>query len=177
MKRDVSFHVYQHLNFFPLIIMTIFRPQEIDEAARRRFVKRLYIPLPEFDARCTIICNLLKQQNFQLTEDQLRTICSRTDGKTLYQHTVACTVQSVYTVVHSLGYHCPALELMHAYKWSCLFSVYLRWQSCSNTCMYTCAKILQWHSSETNLCHYNQIWTKFSKIDVVKRTFSLSVVV
>lgn len=32
-----------------LIIGATNRPQELDEAARRRFVKRLYIPLPEFE--------------------------------------------------------------------------------------------------------------------------------
>ena len=58
-----------------------FRPQEIDEAARRRFVKRLYIPLPELGARKTIIQNLLRQQKYHLTEEQLGTMCSRTDGK------------------------------------------------------------------------------------------------
>ncbi len=33
--------------------------QELDEAARRRLVKRLYIPLPEHGARKRIIHNLL----------------------------------------------------------------------------------------------------------------------
>lgn len=32
-----------------LVIGATNRPQELDEAARRRLVKRLYIPLPEFD--------------------------------------------------------------------------------------------------------------------------------
>nr|CAI5828105.1 unnamed protein product [Callosobruchus analis] len=32
-----------------LVIGATNRPQELDEAARRRFVKRLYIPLPEFE--------------------------------------------------------------------------------------------------------------------------------
>jgi SpoVK/Ycf46/Vps4 family AAA+-type ATPase len=31
-----------------LVIGATNRPQELDEAARRRFVKRLYIPLPEY---------------------------------------------------------------------------------------------------------------------------------
>lgn len=38
-----------------LVIGATNRPQELDEAARRRFVKRLYIPLPEFDVRIKII--------------------------------------------------------------------------------------------------------------------------
>lgn len=32
-----------------LVIGATNRPQELDEAARRRFVKRLYIPLPEYE--------------------------------------------------------------------------------------------------------------------------------
>lgn len=32
-----------------LVIGATNRPQELDEAARRRLVKRLYIPLPEFE--------------------------------------------------------------------------------------------------------------------------------
>ncbi|XP_060588617.1 fidgetin-like protein 1 [Ruditapes philippinarum] len=63
-----------------LVIGATNRPQEIDEAARRRFVKRLYIPLPEYPARRTIITNLLRQQSYNLTDEQLDTICARTDG-------------------------------------------------------------------------------------------------
>ncbi|XP_052814845.1 fidgetin-like protein 1 [Mya arenaria] len=63
-----------------LVIGATNRPQEIDEAARRRFVKRLYIPLPEAEARQTIITNLLRQQAHTLTNSQLPTICQRTEG-------------------------------------------------------------------------------------------------
>jgi hypothetical protein len=38
--------------------------QELDEAARRRLVKRLYIPLPEKEARKRIIHNLLMKAVF-----------------------------------------------------------------------------------------------------------------
>jgi len=38
------------------------RPQDIDEAARRRFVKRIYIPLPNAEARESLIRNLLKKE-------------------------------------------------------------------------------------------------------------------
>lgn len=47
------------------------RPQEIDEAARRRFVKRLYIPLPEADGRQHIVHNLLREQKHDLTDQQV----------------------------------------------------------------------------------------------------------
>ncbi|KAJ8025460.1 Fidgetin-like protein 1 [Holothuria leucospilota] len=64
-----------------LVVGATNRPQEIDEAARRRLVKRLYIPLPEASARKQIIINLLSQQgNHSLTEEEVNQICERTDG-------------------------------------------------------------------------------------------------
>ncbi|GJJ72755.1 fidgetin-like protein 1 [Entomortierella parvispora] len=63
-----------------LIVGATNRPQEIDEAARRRFQKRLYIPLPESEGRHGMITNLLKDQDHDLTEDQIQDICDRTKG-------------------------------------------------------------------------------------------------
>jgi SpoVK/Ycf46/Vps4 family AAA+-type ATPase len=40
--------------------------QELDEAARRRLVKRLYIPLPEHGARKRIIHNLLMKAGLHI---------------------------------------------------------------------------------------------------------------
>lgn len=63
-----------------LIVGATNRPQELDEAARRRFVKRLYIPLPEKKARWDILVNLLSEENHVISESQLDEIASRTDG-------------------------------------------------------------------------------------------------
>lgn len=63
-----------------LIIGATNRPHEIDEAARRRLSKRLYIPLPESGARGTIVTNLMSKMTHCLTEDDLAVICQRTDG-------------------------------------------------------------------------------------------------
>lgn len=63
-----------------LVIGATNRPQEIDEAARRRLVKRLYIPLPDGAARVQIVRNLLAGQKHGITEDDLSVICQRTDG-------------------------------------------------------------------------------------------------
>ncbi|XP_022080671.1 fidgetin-like protein 1 isoform X2 [Acanthaster planci] len=63
-----------------LVVGATNRPQEIDEAARRRMVKRLYIPLPEAPARRQIVQNLLAQQSYSLTEEELERICQDTDG-------------------------------------------------------------------------------------------------
>ena len=57
------------------------RPQEIDEAARRRLVKRLYIPLPDMSARKQIILNLLKEQKHSLDTSDLDKLCTETDGR------------------------------------------------------------------------------------------------
>ena len=45
-----------------LIVGATNRPQDLDEAARRRLVKRLYVPLPEFEARKQIIVRLMSSQ-------------------------------------------------------------------------------------------------------------------
>ncbi|GFO13994.1 fidgetin-like protein 1, partial [Plakobranchus ocellatus] len=63
-----------------LVIGATNRPQEIDEAARRRFVKRLHIPLPEAVARKQIVINLMAQQNCDLDEADIHRICDKTDG-------------------------------------------------------------------------------------------------
>ena len=44
----------------------MFRPQDLDQAARRRFEKRFYVPLPERDARIKIIKDLLETGEAQL---------------------------------------------------------------------------------------------------------------
>jgi SpoVK/Ycf46/Vps4 family AAA+-type ATPase len=56
------------------------RPQELDSAARRRFVKRIYIPLPDLPARQTIISNLLTDQKHTLIHSDIEHICTLTDG-------------------------------------------------------------------------------------------------
>ena len=56
------------------------RPQDLDEAARRRLVKRLYVPLPESSARVSIIENMLKSQSHNLETEHLERIGELTDG-------------------------------------------------------------------------------------------------
>ncbi|CAH8849405.1 unnamed protein product [Trichobilharzia szidati] len=56
------------------------RPQELDEAARRRFVKRLYIPLPNRNARKEIVQRLLRQNHHTLNEADFWDIADRADG-------------------------------------------------------------------------------------------------
>lgn len=63
-----------------LIVGATNRPQELDEAARRRLVKRLYIPLPELEARVQILDNLLKRERTSITMDELKCVSGLTAG-------------------------------------------------------------------------------------------------
>ncbi|XP_077352340.1 fidgetin-like protein 1 [Festucalex cinctus] len=63
-----------------LVVGATNRPQEIDEAARRRLAKRLYIPLPEGPARQQIVANLMSREKNQLRAEELERIVANTDG-------------------------------------------------------------------------------------------------
>jgi fidgetin-like protein 1 len=63
-----------------LIVGATNRPQELDEAARRRLVKRLYIPLPEHAARVQLLTKLLSDNLHCLTADNIEEVGRLTDG-------------------------------------------------------------------------------------------------
>ncbi|XP_068183945.1 fidgetin-like protein 1 [Antennarius striatus] len=63
-----------------LVVGATNRPQEIDEAARRRLAKRLYIPLPEAAARSHIVTNLMAQVKNQLRDQELDSVVTATEG-------------------------------------------------------------------------------------------------
>lgn len=56
------------------------RPQELDEAALRRFPKRVYVTLPDFETRISLFSTLLKKQNSPLNEEELKTLAKLTEG-------------------------------------------------------------------------------------------------
>jgi spastin len=56
------------------------RPQELDEAARRRFVKRVYIPLPDSETRLQLINKSLKGTLHSLTDAQINQLVDSTEG-------------------------------------------------------------------------------------------------
>ncbi|OIT05585.1 PREDICTED: fidgetin-like protein 1 [Nicotiana attenuata] len=64
-----------------LLIGATNRPQELDEAARRRLTKRLYVPLPSSEARAWIVKSLLEKDGlFKLSDDDIVSICRLTEG-------------------------------------------------------------------------------------------------
>ena len=56
-------------------------PWDIDEAARRRFVRRQYIPLPEAETRELQLRTLLGHQKHDLSESDISKIVDLTDGE------------------------------------------------------------------------------------------------
>ncbi|NXA11036.1 FIGL1 protein, partial [Sapayoa aenigma] len=63
-----------------LVVGATNRPQEIDEAARRRLVKRLYIPLPEASARKQIVTRLMSKEHCSLNEEEMELIVKKSSG-------------------------------------------------------------------------------------------------
>jgi len=56
------------------------RPHELDEAARRRFEKRLYIPLPEETGRWNLVRHLLSNNLNSVSEKEVEQVVMKTDG-------------------------------------------------------------------------------------------------
>lgn len=63
-----------------LVLAATNLPWSIDEAARRRFVRRQYIPLPEDETRLVQIKKLLAHQNHTLTDEDFNILIELTRG-------------------------------------------------------------------------------------------------
>jgi len=63
-----------------LVIGATNLPQELDDAARRRFVKRLYVPLPTQPDREELFCNLLASNSHSLEDENITSLSYDTDG-------------------------------------------------------------------------------------------------
>ena len=66
-----------------LVLAATNLPWAIDEAARRRFVLRQYIPLPNAETRRIQFNSLLSKQHHILTDEQLGLLVSMTEGQIL----------------------------------------------------------------------------------------------
>lgn len=64
-----------------LVLAATNMPWDIDEAARRRFVRRQYIPLPEHDVREQQIRKLLSHQKHELSDADIEVLVRVTEGE------------------------------------------------------------------------------------------------
>jgi len=55
-------------------------PWGLDSAIRRRFVKRILIPLPDHDSRKQIVMMNVKKTSLKLSEEQYEHVCQKTEG-------------------------------------------------------------------------------------------------
>jgi len=55
-------------------------PWGLDSAIRRRFVKRILIPLPDQDSRKQIVMMNVKKTSLKLSEEQYEHVCQKTEG-------------------------------------------------------------------------------------------------
>lgn len=64
-----------------LVMAATNRPQELDEAALRRFTKRVYVTLPDADTRVKLLKKLLaKQGSCTLSQQELKRLATVTEG-------------------------------------------------------------------------------------------------
>ncbi len=63
-----------------LVMAATNRPTDLDEAALRRFPKRVYVTLPDFETRLSLLTLLLKKQNSPLNFEELKALARLTEG-------------------------------------------------------------------------------------------------
>lgn len=77
----------------------MFRPQELDDAVRRRLVKRIYIPLPDAEGRAAILNHLLGASSsssgpagvrHSLSKKDIKNIVASTEGYSASDLTALC---------------------------------------------------------------------------------------
>ena len=65
-------------------------PWELDPAIRRRFERRIYIPLPEQETRYLLFKKLCEKTPNTMTDDQFRDLAERAEGyKSVHLDTLA----------------------------------------------------------------------------------------
>lgn len=86
-----------------LVLAATNMPWAIDEAARRRFVRRQYIPLPEDHVRGSQLRTLLGHQKHSLNEDDIQVLVALTDG--LSTSLIVCSTRLTIHRLFRLRYH------------------------------------------------------------------------
>lgn len=93
------------------------RPEELDEAVRRRFIKRIYIPLPDATSRESLLRMLLRDVRHHLSEEDCMDLVARTEGFSGKCTVLHCTV---YALIRCI------MQSSHHYSLSPLYDVVIR---------------------------------------------------
>lgn len=64
------------------------RPQDLDEAVLRRLVKRIYVPLPDYESRLSLVRHLLQSQKHNIRD--LSGLIEATEGFSASDLTALC---------------------------------------------------------------------------------------
>ncbi|KAM9977891.1 hypothetical protein ACTFIR_011768 [Dictyostelium discoideum] len=86
------------------------RPEDLDDAALRRLVKRIYVGLPELETRLQIIQHLLVGQRHSLTKQQINSLAEVTQGYSGFDLAALCK-DAAYEPIRRLGIGIKDLEL------------------------------------------------------------------
>eukprot|EP00980_Cylindrotheca_fusiformis_P017813 scaffold5631_cov117-Cylindrotheca_fusiformis.AAC.1 len=93
-----------------LVIGATNRPQELDEAARRRFTKRLYIPLPSENDRRILLNVMLNKNNHRLTKEDVEKLAKETEGFSGADLKALCT-DAAMGPIRQLGSKALSIEI------------------------------------------------------------------
>lgn len=97
-----------------LIVGATNLPQQIDSAARRRFSKRLYIPLPEARARRELIVRLLHDENHVLSKADIDEVARRTENFSCADVAQLCSEAAMGSMRDSVSNISEVAALDHA---------------------------------------------------------------
>ena len=101
-----------------LVVAATNRPNALDEAARRRFTRRIYVGLPNAAAREQIIKLLLKKDIHSLNADDFKTIVSATnkfscsDMKELVRSAASIGVRDIGSQITDPNFIAPPISMM-----------------------------------------------------------------
>jgi len=65
-----------------VVVAATNRPQELDDAALRRFTKRVYVQMPDTDTRRALVTQLLSKHGSPLTTKEISRVVAMTEGYT-----------------------------------------------------------------------------------------------
>lgn len=94
-----------------LIVGATNRPEGLDEAARRRFTKRLYVPLPDIEARIGITRHLVKEVKESLSEEDYTKIGEMTEGYSGSDMKRVCNEASMIALRDAVGRYGDILKV------------------------------------------------------------------